>query len=172
MGENNIEIRKSSISGKGVFANSLIKKGERICFMEGELMSLDQMIRKVDDGKEEPSDPLGVDDEIYMDLNELPRSINHSCNPNAFVRGNKLLELVAIRDIQPDEEIAYDYSTTMNDNKEKIEESGNCLWTIKCKCRSKNCRGIIDQFKTLPLKRQKFYVKNKFAPDFILKKFA
>ncbi len=169
MSENNIEIRKSNISGKGVFAKELIKKGERICFMDGELMSLDQMIKKVDEGKEDSSDPLGIDDEIYVDLNELPRSINHSCNPCAFIKGKN--ELIALRDIEKDEEITFDYSTTMNDNKKKIEKSGGGLWTMKCKCGSKNCRRIIDQFKTLPYERKEFYIKNKLVPDFIISKF-
>jgi uncharacterized protein len=172
MKENNIEIRKSGISGIGVFAKTLIKKGDRICFMKGELCSIDEMIRRVDEDIEEGSDPLGVDDEIYLDLDELSRTFNHSCDPCAFIRGkNELIELIALRDIFKDEEITYDYSTTMNDNREKIEESGGGLWTMKCKCGSKNCRGIVDQFKTLPKERIEFYIKNKFAPDFILRKF-
>ena len=165
-----LEVRESVISGKGVFAKKLIKKGETICFMNGKVHSLREMIVLVDSGLDEGSDPLGIDDETYMDLDELYRSINHSCDPNAFMRGRN--ELVALKDIQVDEEITYDYSTTMNDNKEVIEADGDELWTETCNCKSKNCRGIIDQFKTLPKKVQEFYIKNRFAPDFILRKFS
>lgn len=134
--------------------------------MEGEIIDLNEMIRRVENNEEKGSDPLGIDDELYIDMDEIPRAINHSCNPNAFLcRRN---ELVALRDISKDEEIFYDYSTTMNDNKEKIGD----LWTMKCKCGSKNCRGVVDQFKTLPLERKIFYIKNKLAPDFILRRFA
>lgn len=139
------------------------------CFT-GELCSLDEIIKRVNEGKEEPSDPLEVNDDEYLDLDETSRTFNHSCSPNAYVRGKS--ELVAIRDIKKEEEITYDYSTTMNDNEEKIVNAGRKLWTCKCNCGSKNCRGIIDQFKTLPTAVRKFYVSNKFMPDFMLRVFG
>lgn len=93
------------------------KKGQTICFLEGELCSLDEILKRVDEGKEEPSDPLGIDEEQYLDLNELSRTFNHSCNPNSFIKGKN--ELVALRDIKKGEEITFDYSTTMDDNEKK-----------------------------------------------------
>ena len=170
MDEDNLHIRKLGISGKGAFAKRFFKKGERICFMRGELISIEEMIVLVDEDKEEGSDPLGVDDELYIDMLELYRSINHSCKPNAYIHGRN--ELIALRDIEKDEEITYDYSTTMNDNKDKIEESGGELWTMECKCGNENCRGIISQFKELPKDLQDYYLKNKFAPNFILRAFC
>ena len=170
MEELNIQVSKSNISGRGVFAISKIKKGETICFMQGDLMDIDEMIARVDNDTVRGSDPFGVDDEEYLALDKLYRSINHSCDPNGFIRGKN--ELVALNDINPGDEIYFDYSTTMNDNKEKIEDSGGILWTMKCKCRSKNCRKVVDQFKTLSKERQEFYIKNKYAPDFILRKFS
>jgi len=165
-----IKAGKSRISGRGLFAITQIKKGETICFMQGHLMDIDEMIARVDNDLEEGSDPLGVDNETYIDLDEPYRSANHSCDPNSFLRGKN--ELVALKDIKENEEITFDYSTTMDDNKEKIEESGGGLWTMKCKCESKNCRKIVDQFKTLPLEVKENYIKNRLAPDFILNKFA
>jgi len=170
MKEEILDIKNSIISGKGVFAKKLISKGETICFMEGELMSLDEMINRVDSNLENGSDPLGVDDETYLDLEELPRSINHSCCPNAFIKGKN--ELIALKNINKGEEITYDYSTTMDDNREKIESTGGTLWTIKCRCGNKDCRKRINQFKTLPFEKQRYYIENKLAPDFILKKFS
>ena len=70
------------------------------------------------------------------------------------------------------EEITFDYSTTMDDNKKIIKQSSGELWTMKCRCKTKKCRRIVDQFKTLPKKRKEFYIKNKLAPDFILKNFS
>lgn len=127
------------------------------------------MIRRVNEGKEEPSDPLEIGDEEYLDLNEISRTYNHSCNPNAFIRGKN--ELVALKNIETGEEITYDYSSTMNDNEEKIKKPGRFLWTCKCNCGAKDCRGIIDQFKKLPKKTQNYYVTNKLMPDFMLKHF-
>jgi uncharacterized protein len=169
MTEDKIEIRESNISGKGSFAKNPIKKGERICFMDGKLITVEEMINLVDCDKEQGSDPLGVDDEMYIDMDELYRSINHSCKPNAYLRGRN--ELVASRDIDKDEEIFYDYSTTMDDNKEKIEVGGGELWDMECKCGNDNCRRIISQFKTLPKKLQRYYLRNSYAPDFILRNY-
>ena len=163
------EIRKSKIAGNGVFALKKIAKDQTICFLTGELCSLDEIIKRCNEGKEEPSDPLGVEDEKYLDLEEVSRTFNHSCNPNSFIRGKN--ELVALKDIKIGGEITYDYSTTMNDNEEKIKKAGRELWTCKCHCGVKNCRGIIDQFKTLPKEKQNFYICNKFLPDFMLKHF-
>ena len=171
MEEDNLEIRKSNISGKGVFAKKLIKKGEKICFMEGEEVSVEECIRRIKEGIEKDGDFLQVDNEKYIDMKESNRCINHSCNPNAFIRGKN--ELVALKDINKGEEIAYDYSTTMWEDKDEIKkELGTDAWTMKCKGGSKNCRKIIDQFYLLPKDLQKYYIKNKLAPDFILKKSA
>ncbi len=117
-----LSIKKSPISGKGVFSEFDIDKGQTIHFLQGEEMDLDEMIRRVDKGLEKGSDPLGVGEELYLDADELSRTFNHSCNPNSFVRGKS--ELVALKEIKTGEEITFDYSTTMNDNKEKIEKSG------------------------------------------------
>ena len=163
------EIKKSKIAGNGVFARKKIAKGLTICFLTGELCTLEEVIKRCNEGKEEPSDPLEIEDEEYLDLDEVSRTFNHSCNPNSYIRGKN--ELVALKDIKIWEEIIYDYSTTMNDNGEKIKKAGRDLWTCECHCGSKNCRGIIDQFKTLPKKIQNFYIRNKFMPDFMLKHF-
>jgi len=164
------KIGKSGISGRGVFASQEIPKNSTICFMIGEICSIDEMIKRVDSGIERDSDPLGIDDELYLDLEVIYRTFNHSCSPNAFLRGKN--ELVALKDIKEGEEITYDYSTTMNDNEEKIKSSGGTLWTCKCNCGSQNCRGIIDQFKNLPKNTRDFYIKNRIMPDFMLMHFG
>jgi hypothetical protein len=136
----------------------------------GERCSLEEILRRVDAGDEEASDPLGIADEEYLDLDELSRTFNHSCAPNAYIRG--MSELVALRDIAKGEEITYDYSTTMDDNEKKIVQAGRVLWTCECHCGSADCRGEIDQFKMLPVKLRRFYLEHAFAPDFILKKYG
>jgi uncharacterized protein len=167
---NDFTIKKSNIAGNGIFAKKEIKMGQQICFLGGELCSLDEIIRRVHEGKEKPSDPLGVENEEYLDLDDVSRTFNHSCSPNSYIRGKN--ELVGMRDIVMGEEITYDYSTTMNDNEKKIVDAGLELWTCKCNCGSKNCREIIDQFKTLPEELRHFYISNKFMPDFMLKVFG
>ena len=168
MRHNYLLVKKSVIQGRGVFSKKYFCKGETICFMPGREISLFEMIDLVDSDKDCEGDALQIGNELYLDLDELPRSFNHNCSPNSFVRSKN--KLVALRDIHCGEEIFFDYSTTMADNEKLINPTGG-LWTCKCKCGSSNCRGIIDQFKTLPKKKRDYYLSNKFVPNFILRKF-
>lgn len=166
----NLEIRPSPIAGSGVFAKVEIKKGETITFLEGETCTLDEIVRRVKAGLEEPSDPLQIEDVTYLDLEEFSRTFNHSCEPNAYIRGQN--ELVALRNIASGEEVAYDYSATMNDNQEKIEAAGRHLWTCECHCGSQKCRGIINQFKTLPEETRRRYLDEGLVTNFVMKSFG
>ena len=83
-----------------------------------------------------------LDDETVIDAavggNEA-RFINHSCNPNC----ESLIEdghiwIEAIRDIQPGQELAYDY---------QLERPGHWRGEFEqeyaCHCGGPNCRGIM-----------------------------
>lgn len=52
------EIRKSSIEGNGGFATRLIKKGERICYMDGEEITIQELRKRYESGQERSTDPL------------------------------------------------------------------------------------------------------------------
>ncbi|MFA7708012.1 MAG: SET domain-containing protein, partial [Candidatus Pacearchaeota archaeon] len=96
--QENLQIIKSKIAGAGVMTKVPIKKGSTILILSGEVISLNEMSKRVDNDEEEGSDPLGIDWEVYMDLDPLPRTFNHSCNPNAYIKGKN--KLVALRDIK------------------------------------------------------------------------
>jgi SET domain-containing protein len=65
--------------------------------------------------------------------------LNHSCEPNAgFLDGS--LVLYALFDIEPGDEILFDYSTAMN-------EPG---WSFACRCRSRRCRREVESYCDLP----------------------
>jgi hypothetical protein len=159
----------SEIAGTGNVAVRVIEEGETICFFEGERCSLDEIILSVENAEEEPSDPFAIGEELYIDLDEKFRLFNHSCSPNTYFKGEN--EMIAMRRIEKGEEITFDYSTTMHYAEEKIIQSGHQLWTCDCLCGAENCRGIIDQFKTLTSKEQAFYLENKYMPDFMLQIF-
>ncbi len=166
-----LDVKQSLISGRGVFSLRPIKKDETIYFLSGREISLRELVGMINNLKKDAADPLQIDVETYIDLNEFSRLFNHSCNPNAFIRGKN--ELVALMDIDKEEEITYDYSTTMWENKEKIESEFNRkLWTMQCHCNSTNCRKLIDQFYFLPLSVQEYYFKNRLLPDFILQTYT
>jgi len=162
-------IKKSVIAGFGMFANSKIEKGELILILSGEICSLEEIIFRINSGQVSPSDPLQVDAETYIVLDSTSRTLNHSCNPNAYI--SKKNELVAIKEINFGDEITFDYSTTMNDSQKITTVFGRELWTCKCNCLSVNCRKVIDQFKTIPLNQRTFYIQNRYLPDFIYEEF-
>ena len=96
-----IEVRKSPIHGRGLFAIQPIKKGEKIGRYEGPTVTEDE------DGDhvlwvwdEDEDREYGIDGK-----NEL-RYVNHSRRPNANFEG-EILE--ALRPIRPGDEITHDY---------------------------------------------------------------
>lgn len=163
-------IASSPIAGSGCFATAAIPAGTLITIMSGKECSFDEMVEIVNSGDTAQSDSFGIEDDTYIQLNEGPRTFNHSCDPNAYVRGKN--ELVSMRAIAIGEEICYDYSATMNDNEARILSIGANLWTCPCSCGASNCRGVIDQFRTLPAARKAFFVENRFLQDYMLRHFG
>ena len=147
--------------GLGVFANQNFKKGEVITALKGEIITFDECIKRIKTGAENQTDSLQVGLEQDMDLDELSRIFNHSCEPNAGLR--KISELVAIRDIKKGEEITYDYSATIGPN---IPES---LWAMPCECGAKSCRKVLGNVLTIPHKQLTKYQRAGALQDYIIK---
>lgn len=163
----------SAISGTGVFAQRAFDPDQRIRRIEGSLHSLEEVLRFAESGEQAGSDVLGVDDGAYLVLSELDRCFNHSCDPNAVVMGaGDRVEFVAIRSIRPGDEITFDYSTTMHDDEDAIVAAGRTVWRCECSCGAANCRGQIDQFRTLAPEVRTRYLENGWAPDFIVRAFS
>jgi hypothetical protein len=82
--------------------------------------------------------------------------VNHSCAPNAGLRfTDDGVFLVAVRAIEADEEISWDYSTTLAQSN----------WHMICQCRAPECRRVIGNFETLdPDTQEWFRAKNLVAP--------
>jgi SET domain-containing protein len=149
--EDLLEIRPSKF-GRGLFAKEKIEEGTIICETGGKEMSFDETIQLDDE-----SHSLQIDYDRYV-LCEPPFLFsNHSCNPNCGL--NAQHQLFALRPIQKDEELFWDYSTSM------LERH----WTMKCNCGEKNCRSIITDFDLLPHSVQQFYLqKNAVLPFIVL----
>ena len=79
-------------------------------------------------------------DAFVLPNGNLDDFMNHSCDPNCGIRLTpEGYVAIALRDIQKDEELTYDYSTYMG-------FSHPCL---PCTCGATACRGVIDNFSTL-----------------------
>lgn len=113
-------IRKSPISGRGLFAVQKITAGEVVVTWHPKVLTKDQAMRLSEDDKHF----LEIQNGEYLFMQPPERYLNHSCEPNTKV-GNKCD--VALRDIQPGDEITSDYF------------EGKSLKFI-CTCGSSNCR--------------------------------
>ncbi len=124
-----ISVRKSGINGKGLFSNERIRKGQFIDYIKGPV----SVVRHEDVKQEKDMENwIGVGRYSWINTNaSIFRYINHSCNPNAAIRGKRML--YALKDIAKDTEITMDYSLT--------EPGKN--WSMTCACHEKNCRKII-----------------------------
>jgi len=127
-----IYVAESNV-GRGLFARHQIPAGTEILRFTGPLLSLNEV--RARGAAAANALQVGIDRYLYLD--EPGRLVNHSCSPNAAVIADT--RLVAIRNIAPDEEIRFDYSTTISDG-----------WTMPCRCGSADCRGLIVAFQLLP----------------------
>lgn len=123
---------ESKIEGIGIFASENIKKGEIVAIFEGRKISKNEADELYTQGFDYL---LQIDNELFLYLEEDSKFINHCCNPNtSFLLQNG--ELIALRDINKNEEITFDYST--NENTDFIIEN--------CRCNSQNCRKKIKKY--------------------------
>ncbi|MCS7045049.1 MAG: SET domain-containing protein [Gemmataceae bacterium] len=121
-----LEIRATKSKGRGVFATAPIARGEVLAHMQGWLATTAQL--------DENWFALQVGPDLWLcsDGTSLDDCINHSCDPNAGFRDGQPI-LVALRDIDADEEIGWDYSTAMAEPN----------WSLVCRCSAPTCRRII-----------------------------
>lgn len=136
-----IQVRRSGVHGKGVFALKPIAAGERIIEYKGEIITWPEALRR---HPHDPSDPnhtfyFHIDDKHVIDANvngNAARWINHACEPNCQADetdGRVFIE--ALRDIAPGEELFYDYGLIIDERyTPKLKKQ------YECRCGSPRCR--------------------------------
>ncbi|MEA1981470.1 MAG: SET domain-containing protein-lysine N-methyltransferase [candidate division Zixibacteria bacterium] len=152
-GKRIIVVRNSKIHGRGVFANRIIKKGERIIEYKGEKITPDEEERRYGDvdingngNGDHHTFLFYIDDEITIDATlkgNSARYINHSCEPNCESideEGHIFIE--AIKNISPGVELTYDYSFEPDED-DTLEEA---IQNYPCRCGKKKCRKTILKF--------------------------
>lgn len=152
-------IKETSKKGKGVFTKKKFKAGDFVILLSGDRLTSKQIDVRIDAGKETCNDPLQISRLMYFDLDELPRTVNHSCDPNCGLRQEN--KLYALRDIDAGEEISFDYSTTVPKYKS--------WWKMRCHCHAKNCRRIISSYNTIPKAQLTKYLKLRVLPLWVRK---
>jgi len=138
------QVRESGVHGKGVYALRPIKKGDIVLEYKGEIITWRKALAR------HPHDPSQPHHTFYFHLDDghvidaaysgtTAKWVNHSCRPNlqAFQNGNRVF-LKALRDIEPGEELFYDYGLIIQGRKTaKVKKEHACY------CGSPNCRGTM-----------------------------
>ncbi len=123
------------IEGRGLVAQGLIRQGEIVSQLEPDQPMY--LISEVVNWPEAEQETLLIHayqcSETHL-VNEQgdERFMNHSCDPNTWWGGDNDT-MIARRDIQPGEEITYDYATT----------EITLPFEMACGCGSPHCRGVV-----------------------------
>ena len=116
--------------GNGIFAMQPIEQGELLAVFGGSVYGWELFATLPE---RERSLSLQVEQDLFLVPDKIAEGdyVNHSCNPNAGLMGQ--IALVAMRAIQPGEEVCFDYA--MSDTVAYDE--------FDCQCGAPNCRGRV-----------------------------
>ena len=139
-----IQVKKSGVHGKGVFAARNIAKGEPLIEYVGEIISAQEA---EDRHPHDPTDPnhtfyFQVEDDKVIDAlhgGNSARWINHCCTPNCkpeVIEGRVFIK--AKKDIPIGSELNYDYGLIIDEPITK-----KLMAQYPCWCGSAKCRGTL-----------------------------
>ena len=139
-----IQIRRSGVHGKGVFALQDLAEGEQLVEYIGEVISWAEAERR------HPHDPQNPNHTFYFHIDEdhvidglhggnASRWINHSCAPNceADQQGNRVF-IRALRAIAAGEELSFDYGLIIDERYTAKLKAEYACW-----CGADECRGTM-----------------------------
>ena len=143
-GGRRIQVRKSGVHGKGVFAARDIAKGEILIEYIGERITWPQALDR------HPHDPLQPDHTFYFSLDggdvidanvggNASRWINHACTTNCIadeVDGRVFIK--ARRAIKAGDELFYDYGLVIDERYTPALKK-----RFECRCGTRGCRGTM-----------------------------
>jgi SET domain-containing protein len=139
-----IQVRRSGVHGKGVFAVQNIAEGETIIEYVGEVITWKEALRR---HPHDPKDPnhtfyFHIDEERVIDAKyggNSSRWINHSCDPNCEAdEEDGRVFVKALRNIKAGEELNYDYGLIIDEPYTKKLKAEYPCW-----CGAKLCRGTL-----------------------------
>lgn len=126
-----VEVRPSRIHHLGMYAKEKIAKGEIVFIKGGHIVKREEFYASA-----VINSYLPISDDYYMaaitpeEEEQIKLYNNHSCNPNCGMHGE--ITFVAIRDIEPGEELTIDYAFVDNED----------YW-FECNCGSPYCRRVV-----------------------------
>ncbi|KON26524.1 hypothetical protein AC480_05545 [miscellaneous Crenarchaeota group archaeon SMTZ1-55] len=143
-----VYVAVSTIHGNGVFARCAIQEGQRILMIDDSRIVTDDAPLRPENGEYEHHCDYVEKGKVIL-MQEPERSINHSCDPNVYIRQVAGVRYVyAMRAIHAEEELTFDYC---------INGYGDGVW--HCTCGSPQCRKTIHiDFFQLPREKQREYL--------------
>jgi SET domain-containing protein len=139
-----IQVRRSGIHGKGVYALQDIAAGDTLIEYVGEIITWEEAQAR------HPHDPQNPNHTFYFHIDEnrvidalyggnSSRWINHACDPNceAHEREGRIF-IKALRDIAAGEELNYDYGLIIEERYTKKLKAEYPCW-----CGAPTCRGTL-----------------------------
>ncbi len=126
-----VEVRDSSIEGRGLFALSEITVGETVIVVGGRLLTDDDLRNVMTTGEKYSSIAVNEGLHLLLDTPNAAEYGNHSCDANTWMCDE--VKTCACRTIAVGEEITIDYAT----------QTGIPEWSMSCNCGTKSCRGTI-----------------------------
>lgn len=128
-----VEIRSSSIEGRGLFARSAIAAGEIIEQWSGTPITDAELANIASREGRYNSAAIGEGVHLLLALDDPIGFGNHSCDPNLWM--GDATTVLARRNIAPDEELTIDYATHT--------VSAGWRMASDCHCGSPLCRHVI-----------------------------
>jgi carboxylesterase len=155
-----LTIKPSPIDASGVYAARSYAAGESVHLMDGRHLSLLRCAAEIAAFRIRIDDPLQIASHTYIALDDVSIRFNHSCDPNAAIRGER--DLFALRPIAIGEELTFDYSMTVR----PTVFTGR--WRMSCNCGTAKCRGVIGDISTVPAGLRQAYVDRGALQDYMV----
>jgi SET domain-containing protein len=128
-----LKIADAGDKGKGVFVTNNIYAGDLVMDFQGK----EEWIWDIPEDVWEYTFQVDYDRYILPEKGSFGWFLNHSCEPNCVIVGRT--RILALRTIEPGEELAIDYSTNV----------GWDGFAMRCSCGSPACRGVIRSYRYL-----------------------
>lgn len=126
-------VQESPIHGRGLFAREPIARGEIVAIKGGYVLdaaTLGEVAGRLGPAEIPVADGFFIGPRAAHERDGGMIFSNHSCEPNLGIQGQ--IVFVALRAIQPGEELTHDWATT---------DDGT--YTMTCRCDARACRGTI-----------------------------
>lgn len=123
----------SYIQGQGLFAEQPLLARRKLGEFTGEKISVREARRRAKNTTRIVIVEISETEAIDASNSSCPfQFVNHSCNPNVFIRvAHRRVEFYARRNIRPGEELTCDYGDSHHEGQ------------LPCRCGSHNCRKFI-----------------------------